>query len=202
MIPASLTERLRHLRLRLDDPGRRPLPAVTVETGPTLRGWTFRLALLVLTPLLLFTAAGRTPDIPLEFTGVIAVLATGLLVVRPTPVTAGGVIVVAAVLFWGFTTEPFDPWALAVALLAHVLARTTWWAAHVPPGGHTELVALAAGWRRDVAVLGATGLLGALALLASGTTTTAAVLLAALALVGIALLALATDRPSRDDGPS
>jgi hypothetical protein len=202
MIPSSLTERLRHLRLRLDDPGRRPLPAVTVETGPTLRGWVFRLALLALTPLLLFTAAGRTPDVPLGVTGTIAVLATGLLVVRPTPATAGGVVVVAAVLFWGFTSEPFDLWALVVALLAHLLARTTWWAAHVPPDGHTELAALRTGWRRDAAVLGATGLLGALALLASGTTATTAVLLAALALVGIALLALATGRPSREDGPS
>lgn len=202
MIPSSVTERLRHLRLRLDDPGRRPLPAVTVETGPTLRGWTFRLALLVLTPLLLFTAAGRTPDLPLGVTGTIAVLATGLLVVRPTPVTAGGVIVVATVLFWGFTTEPFDPWALVVALLAHLLARTTWWAAHVPPDGHAEIAALLTGWRRDATVLGATGLLGALAMLASGTTATTAVLLAALALVGIALLALATGRPSREDGPS
>jgi hypothetical protein len=202
MIPSSLTERLRHLRLRLDDPGRRPLPAVTVETGPTVRGWVFRLVLLALTPLLLITAAGRTPDIPLGVTGTIAVLATGLLVVHPTPATAGGVVVVAAVLFWGFTSEPFDPWALVVALLAHLLARTTWWAAHVPPDGHTELAALRTGWRRDVAVLGATGLLGALALLASGTTATTAVLLAALALVGIALLALATGRPSREDGPS
>lgn len=202
MIPSSLTERLRHLRLRLDDPGRRPLPAVTVETGPTLRGWIFRLALLALTPLLLFTAAGRTPDLPLGVTGIIAVLATGLLVVRPTPATAGGVIVVAAVLFWGFTTEPFDPWALVVALLAHLLARTTWWAAHVPPEGHAELAALRSGWRQDAAVLGATGLLGALALLASGTTATTAVLLAGLALVGVVLLALATGRPSRQDGPS
>lgn len=202
MIPSSLTERLQHVRLRLDDPGRRPLPAVTVETGPTVRGWIFRLALLVLTPLLLFTAAGRTPDVPLGVTGTIAFLATGLLVVRPTPTTAGGVIVVATVLFWGFTTEPFDPWALVVALLAHLLVRATWWAAHVPPHGHTELAALRTGWRRDATVLGATGLVGGLALLASGTTTTPAVLLAAVALVGMTLLALATSRPSRDDGPS
>ncbi|MEV0953270.1 hypothetical protein [Promicromonospora sp. NPDC050249] len=202
MIPSSLTERLQHLRLRLDDPGRRPLPAVTVETGPTLRGWVFRLVLLALTPLLLFTAAGRTPDVPLGVTGIIAFLATGLLVVRPTPATAGGVVVVATVLFWGFTTEPFDPWALVVALLAHLLVRTTWWAAHVPPEGHTELAALRTGWRRDATVLGATGLLGALAVLASGTTATSAVLLAALALVGVVLLALATGRPSREDGPS
>ena len=202
MIPSTLTERLRHLRLRLDDPGRRPLPAVTVETGPTLPGWTLRLALLVLTPLLLFTAAGRTADIPVGVTATIAVLATGLLVLRPTPTTAGGTVVVATVLFWGFTAEPFDPWALVVALLAHLLARTTWWAAHVPPDGHTEIAALLAGWRRDAAVLAATGLLGALAMLASGTTTTPAVLLAALAVVGIALLALATGRPSREDGRS
>lgn len=202
MIPKSVTEPIRRLKLRLDDPGRRPLPAVTVHTGPTLRGWTFRVALLALTPLLLFTAAGRTPDLPLGVTGTISLLAAGLLVARPTPVTAGGVIVTAAVLFWGFTAEPFDPWALVIALLAHLLARTTWWAAHVPPGGRTEIAALLTGWRRDAAVLGATGLLGALAMLVSGTTTTFAVLLAALALVGTALLALATGGPSREDGPS
>ena len=63
-----------------------------------------------------------------------------------------------------------------------------------------HLAALLTGWRRDATVLGATGLLGALAMLASGVTTTTAVLLAALALVGIVLLALATGRPSREDG--
>lgn len=197
-----LTPHLHHLRQRLTDPARRPLPEVTTETGPTLRGWTLRLALLTLTPLLLFTAAHRTPDIPDGVTWTIAALSTGLLVTRPTPTTAGGITVVAAVLLWGFTAEPLDPWALAVALLAYLLTRTTWWAAHVPPRGHVELTALLTGWRRDLVVLTATGLLGALAMLASGNTVPGAVLLAALAVLGIAFLALATGGSPRDDGRS
>jgi hypothetical protein len=197
-----LTEQLHHLRLRLTHPANRPLPDITTETGPTLPGWVLRLALLVLAPLLLFTAAGRTPDIPDGVTWTIAALSTGLLLAHPTPTTAGGVIVVAAVLFWGFTSEPLDPWALAVALLAYLLTRITWWAAHVPPRGRAELAALHVGWRRDLVVLACTGLLGALAMLVSGATVPGAVLLAALAIVGIALLALATGDTPRDDGPS
>ncbi|MDR7380568.1 hypothetical protein [Promicromonospora iranensis] len=202
MIPSPLTPLVRRITLHLADPARRPLPTITVHTRPTLRGWTFRAALLALVPLLLFTAAARTPGIPHSVTLTIAALATGLVVVHPTPTTAGGVIAVAAVLFWGFTSEPFDPWALAVALLAHLLARTTWWAAHVPPQGHAEIAALLTSWRRDLTVLAATALLGALAMLASGTTVQGAVLLAALAVVGLVLVALATDGSSRDDGRS
>ncbi|MEU4364887.1 hypothetical protein [Promicromonospora sp. NPDC023987] len=196
----ELTARLHRLRLRLTDPAHRPLPDITTQTGPTLRGWALRLALLVLTPLLLLTAAARTPDIPDGVTWTIAALSTGLLLARPTPTTAGGITVVAAVLLWGFTTEPLDPWALAVALLAYTLTRTTWWAAHVPFHGRAEISALLVGWRRDLVVLAATGLLGALAMLASGATVPGAVLLAALAIVGIAFLALATGGSPRDDG--
>ncbi|MFD2024800.1 hypothetical protein [Promicromonospora aerolata] len=198
----TLTEQLHHLRLRLTDPAHRPLPEITTETGPTLRGWVPRLALLALVPLLLFTAAGRTPDIPDGVTWTITTLCTGLLLARPRPTTAAGIVIVAGVLLWGFTTEPFDPWALAVALLAYLLTRITWWTAHVPLRGRAELTALLVGWRRDLTVLTTTGLLGALAMLASGATVPGAVLLAALAVVGIALLALATGGSSRDHGRS
>lgn len=201
MTPA-LTRHLHRLRLRLTDPARRPLPRVTTDTGPTIPGWVLHLTLLALAPLLLLTAASRTPDIPDGITWTITVLGTGLLLARPTPTTAGGITVAAGVLLWGFTTAPFDPWALLVALLAYLLTRTTWWAAHVPLQGRAEITALLAGWRRDVTVLAATGLLGALAMLVSGAAVPAAVLLAALAIVGITLLALATGDPAREDGRS
>jgi hypothetical protein len=200
MNPNPLTAQIHRLRIRLTHPAHRPLPEITTETGPTLRGWVLRLALLVLVPLLLLTAAGRTPDIPDGVTWTITALSTGLLLARPTPTTAGGITVAAAVLLWGFTTEPLDPWALAVALLAYLLTRITWWAAHVPPRGHVEIAALLVGWQRDLVVLACTGLLGALAMLASGVTVPGAVLLAALAVVATALLALATGGSPRDDG--
>lgn len=202
MTPKPLARQLRLLQLHLADPARRPLPRITVETRPTLPGWTFRLALLALVPLLLFTATSRTAGLPDGVTWTLVALSTSLLIAHPTPATAGGITVLAAVLFWGFDTEPFDPWALAVALLAHLLARTTWWAAHVPPRGHTEITAVLTHWRRDLTVLTATGLLGALALLTSGAALPGAILLAALAVVGIVVLALATGGSPREDGRS
>jgi hypothetical protein len=202
MIRNPFAPLMRRVEQHLADPARRPLPKITTETGLTIPGWVFRLVLLALVPLLLFVAADRTPEIPHGVTWIVAVLGTGLIVIRPTPTTAGGVIVLAAVLFWGFATEPFDPWALAIALLAHLLARTTWWAAHVPPHGHAEIAALLTTWRRDLTVLAATGLLAALALLASGATVPGAVLLAALAVITTVLLALATGSPPREDGRS
>jgi hypothetical protein len=197
-----IAEWIRRFRLRLHDPAARPLPEVTAETGPTVRGWVLRLALLLLTPALILTAAARTPGLPDALIWPITLLCTGLLVARPTPATAGGVVVLSGILLWGLASEPFDPWSLAVALLAYLLTRITWWAAHLPPRGRAEIAALLVGWRRDLAVLGGTGLLGALAMLASGAAVPGAVLLAALAVVGIAFLALATGGSARDDGRS
>lgn len=197
-----IAEWIRRFRLRLADPAARPLPEVTADTGPTLPGWVLRLLLLGLSPLLLLTAAARTPDLPDTLLWSVALLGTGLVVLRPTPTTAGGIIVVSGVLLWGLDAEPFDPWSLVVTLLAYLLARTTWWAAHLPPRGRVEIAALLVGWRRDLTVLGATALLGGLALLVSGTTTPAAILLAALAVAGTAFLALATGGRARDDGQS
>jgi hypothetical protein len=194
-------ERVRdRLRIRLSDPAARPLPEVTIETGPTVRGWVLRVALLVLVPLLLLTAGSRSPGLPPALVWTVVALCTVLLVVRPTPVAAGVVVVVSGVLLWGFTTEPFDPWSLLVALLAYLLARVTWWAAHLPLRGRAEVAALGVGWRRDLAVLGGTGLLGGLAMLASGATLRGAVLLAALAVAGLAFVALATGGTARNDG--
>lgn len=197
-----IAEWIRQLRLRLHDPAARPLPEVTTDTGPTLRGWVLRLALLVLTPALILTAAARTPGLPDALVWTIVALSTGLLVARPTPSTAGGVVVLSGTLLWGLTSEPFDPWSLVVALLAYLLTRVTWWAAHLPPRGRAEIAALLVGWRRDLAVLGGTGLLGGLAMLASGAAVPGAVLLAALAVAGLAFLALATGGSARDDGRS
>jgi hypothetical protein len=194
--------RFPRLPVRLSDVAARPLPQITVETGPTVPGWVLRLALLALTPALLLLAASRTDLAPTLVT-IVIVLCTALLVLRPTPATAGVTVVLAGVFLWGFGAPPhggFDPAGLAVALLAHVLVRATWWAAHLPARGRAEIAALLAGWRRDTVVLAATGLLGALALLASGTALPGAVLLAALAVLGLAFVALATGGDPRDDG--
>lgn len=194
--------RFPRLPARLSYAAARPLPQITVEAGPTVPGWAPRLALLVLAPALLLLAASRNDLAPTLVTTVV-VGCTALLVLRPTPATAGVTVVLAGVFLWGFGSRPesgFDPAALAVALLAYILVRATWWAAHLPAHGHAEIAALATGWRRDAVVLAGTSLLGALALLASGTALPGAVLLAALAVLGLAFVALATGRDARDDG--
>ncbi|MFI2364309.1 hypothetical protein [Promicromonospora sp. NPDC019610] len=195
---------LTRARLRLtDDPTARPLPEVTVETGPTLRGWTLRVALLVLVPALFLTAASRTPELSTGIVWILAALFAILLTTRPTPAAAAGALVLAAVLFWGLAPSPdpgtgsgpaFDPWSLLVALQGYLVARLTWWAAHVPPRGRAEIAALLTGWRRDLVVLGGTALLAALAMLVSGAALPGAVLLAALAVLVLAFVALATRR--------
>ncbi|MFD7307859.1 hypothetical protein [Promicromonospora sp. NPDC059942] len=200
--PADWSHLLRSARTRLrltSDPTARPLPEITIETGPTLRGWTLRLALVVLVPALFLTAASRTPDLSSGIVWSLAALFTILLVVRPTPATAAGALVLAALLFWGLSSGPaaglsFDPWSLLVALLGYLVARLTWWAAHVPLRGRAEIAALLTGWRRDLVVLGGTALLAALAMLVSGATLPGAVLLAAVGVAGIAFVALATHR--------
>ena len=202
--PANWSHLLQLTRLRLtSDPTARPLPEITIETGPTLRGWTLRLALLLLVPALFLTAASRTPDLSPAIVWTLAALFTILLTTRPTPATAAGALVLAALLFWGLSPGPdgspdagraFDPWSLLVALLGYLVARLTWWAAHVPLRGRAEIAALLTGWRRDLAVLGGTTLLAALAMLVSGATLPGAVLLAALGVAGIAFVALATHR--------
>lgn len=206
-----MTALLRRLARLLDrlrpggtDPARRPLPAVTVETRPTLPGWALRLAVLLLTPALLLTAAGPgTGFTPPALTTVVT-LATALVTLRPTPTTTGTVVVLAALLLWNLEPGPLDTTDLLTALLvaaqAYLLTRLTWWAAHVPLRGRAELAALTTGRRRDLTVLAGTALLGVLVTLASRTAVPAAVLLAALAVTGIALLALATGRGARDDG--
>ncbi|WP_285104830.1 hypothetical protein [Promicromonospora sp. MEB111] len=198
--PADWSHLLQRTRQRLtNDPTARPLPEITVETGPTLRGWTLRLALLLLVPALFLTAASRTPDLSTGIVWTLAALFTILLTARPTPATAAGALVLAAVLFWGPSPGPddggaFDPWSLLVTLLGYLVARLTWWAAHVPLRGRAEIAALLTDWRRDLVVLGGTAVLAAFAMLVSGATLPGAVLLAALGVAGIAFVALATHR--------
>ncbi|WP_169736318.1 hypothetical protein, partial [Promicromonospora kroppenstedtii] len=93
--------RLPRLTARLSDVAARPLPQITVETGPTVPGWVLRLALLALTPALLLLAASRSDLAPTLVTTVVAVC-TALLVLRPTPATAGVTVVLAGVFLWGF----------------------------------------------------------------------------------------------------
>lgn len=187
----------------MTNPARR-LPAVTVETGPTVPGWALRLAVLLLTPTLLLVAAGPDTGFTPPALATVVTLATALLTLRPTPTTTGTVVVLAALLLWNLDPAPLDTTHLLTALLvatqAYLLNHLTWWAAHVPLRGHTELTALVVTWRRDLAVLAATAVLAVLVALTAHLTQPAAVLAAALAVAGIALLALATGRGARDDG--
>src|SRR5690606_13903992 len=117
----ALLRRLARLLDRLrpggTDPARRPLPAVTLGTRPTLPRWALRRAVLLLPPALLLPAAapgtGFTP--PALTTAV--TLATALVTLRPTPTTTGAVVVLAALLLWNLEPGPLDTTDLLTALL-------------------------------------------------------------------------------------
>ncbi|RPF21539.1 hypothetical protein [Myceligenerans xiligouense] len=174
-----------HLGLR-----EQPLPHVRITTGPTLPGWTFPLT-QALTATALLTGATRTDWLtqPLLQTTLLAL--TALLVLRPTPTTAGILLTATAILLWTSGDGPFDPRVLWLAPLGHLLWRTTWWAARTPPTARVELAAILTGWRQTALVLAATELL---ALAAWGVTALPgvgpAILVGASALAALAVLAL------------
>jgi len=168
----------------------RPLPRVTVETGPTVPGWALRAALCVAAALLLSGAAARTEALTTMLVVPGSLVLVALLAVRPRPAVLGVVLVVAGALLLGSSLAPFDPWALVLAPLAYLVTRLAWWADHVPMPAHVERAALAASWRRDAAVVAGTLVLGAVALAASGIAVAAGVLVGGIALALLASLVL------------
>ncbi|MBO0610227.1 hypothetical protein [Myceligenerans salitolerans] len=167
-----------------------PLPTITTTTGPTIPGWTFPLVQTLTATTLLTTTAPTTWHTHPLFLTILATL-TALVLLRPTPATAGLLLTATGALLWTTGTAPLDPRILWLAPLAHTLWRATWWAAHVPPTARTEITALLTGWRRTAAAIGTTELL---ALAAWAVTTLpgleAAILLGALALAALAVLTL------------
>ncbi|MCF4120845.1 hypothetical protein L1785_07620 [Antribacter sp. KLBMP9083] len=174
-------------RTRLAD---RPLPRVTVETGPTVPGWALRVALGAAAALLLAGAGARTEELSTLLVVPVSLALVTLLVVRPRPAVVGVVLVASGVLLLGSSLAPFDPWALVLAPLAYLVTRLAWWADHVTSSAHAERAALAAWWRRDAVVVAGTLGLGAIALVASGASVAVGVLVGGIALVLLASLVL------------
>ncbi|MBD5787461.1 hypothetical protein IF650_14915 [Cellulosimicrobium terreum] len=81
---------------------------------------------------------------------------------------------------------PFDPVALALVALAHLVLRLAWWSAHVPPGARAELRAVVPDLRRLVVIQAVVQAVGVVLLLLAGGP---GIPLAA-ALGGVAVLAL------------
>ncbi|GAB4085566.1 hypothetical protein GCM10028784_21960 [Myceligenerans cantabricum] len=170
------------------------LPRVGVLTRPTVPGWALPATQAAAAALLLAGAAGGAGwarhGAFLAGAGVL----TLLVVVRPSPGTAGLLLCAAGALLWISGDGPFDPRVLWLAPVGYLLWRATWWAAHVPPSGRVEVAALLAGRRRAAAAVVATELL-ALAAWAVTTLpgTAPAILLGALALAALAVLAFSRE---------
>lgn len=168
----------------------RPLPHISVETGPTVPGWALRVALGAAAALLLAGAAARTEDLSALVVVPASLVLVTLLVVRPRPAVAGVVLVASGALLLGSSLAPFDPWALVLAPLAYLVTRLAWWADHLSLTARVERAALAAWWRRDAVVVAGTLGLGAIALVASGASVAVGVLVGGIALVLLASLVL------------
>ncbi len=179
-------------RLRGHD---RPLPRVTVEHGRSVPGWLLHAAYVLCVPALVVSTASRTMVTP----GIVAVLAAALAVwaaLRPGPSSAHGAVVASAFLLLG-APGPFDPAALPLAALAYGVVRLGWWASHVGGRTRVETAALARAGSRDLVVVGATAVLGALAWAVAGRPVDLLVALGTAALAAVAWLAL-----RRQDGAS
>lgn len=173
----------------------RPLPRVTVEHDRSVPGWVLRAAFVLGVPALVLATASRTTVLP----GLVAALAAALTVwaaLRPGPSSAHGTVLACGLLLLG-APGPFDPAAPALAALAYAVVRLGWWASHVGPRTRVELAALVRAGSRDVVIIGATALVGALAWALAGRPVGALVVLGTVALAAVAWLAL-----RREDGAS
>ncbi|MFE7408373.1 hypothetical protein [Isoptericola sp. NPDC057559] len=140
----------------------RPLPAVGVETGRRLPGWTLRAAFPVAVLVLVAVAGARTTVLT-ELYAVLAVVLAVWAAVRPGPAPAHVALVAAALLLLGSVEAPFDPATLWLAPLGYVVTRLGWWAHHLSAVDHVELAALRRTLARDGLLVGAALVLGAAA---------------------------------------
>ncbi|WP_277210355.1 hypothetical protein [Isoptericola croceus] len=178
----SLAAEIAELRRRR---AARPLPAVRIEHGRAVPGWTFRIGATFAVAGLLAGAGSRSGLVD----GVVVAVTIGLTVwaaVRPGRTTGHLAVLVAGLFLLGSPAAPFDPAALWLAPLAYLAVRLGWWAERAGRRSRVETAALWRSGRRDVAVVGATVAIGGLASVATGTPVAGLVLLG-----GAALLALA-----------
>lgn len=184
---------MRSLPLRRDTIVEAPPVTVEIDAGPSAPGWSVRVALLVGATGLAALALGLTGASPVLVWS-LALAAGAVVVAFPTPPVPYLLVAAAGLLLLG-ADGPFVPAALALAALAHLTIRASWWAAHVPFRARVELAALVPDARRLLVIQSGTQALGAVAMLVAH----GPGLPVAAAVGGVAILALTVVTLPRTD---
>lgn len=157
---------------------------VDVDTHRSTGGLALRLVLLVVATAYAVLALAPV-DTDAATRWAVAAAAAALVAWLCTPPAPHVLVVLGGLALAGEATA-FSPAVLVLVLLAHLLLRVAWWAAHVPLGSRVEVRALLPDVRRFAVIQAAVQLAGVALLLVAGTATSPVVLVAG----GAALLAL------------
>ncbi|MDR2703483.1 MAG: hypothetical protein LBB58_03995 [Cellulomonadaceae bacterium] len=147
-----------------------PLPVIEISHGPVIPAAFFRVAAALLPVVMLVLphfrlGAGTALTVAFALVG----LALALVALRrPSPHLAFTAIGIVGLFSLG--RPPTLPWALTFAVLGYLTFRFNTLASALPWGAKVEVAALLPAALRDLAVLGATALAGALAVLAQRAT--------------------------------
>ncbi|MBD8077803.1 hypothetical protein [Cellulosimicrobium arenosum] len=139
---------------------------IDVETARTVSGLQARVALLLATTGLLGTALRDFAAVAGVSWGLAAV--AGLYVAAFPRTSAPHVVIAVAGLALLGQDGPFDPVALALVALTHLVLRLSWWSAHLPLDARAEVRAVVPDARRLVLVQTAVQAVGVVLWLVSG----------------------------------
>lgn len=168
-------------------------PRVDVDTGATVNGLVLRAALLVASVAYAWLALQLVGGVDAATRGAVAVAAGALVAWLCAPPAPHVLVVLGGLALAGEATR-FAPVALALVLLAHLVLRLAWWAAHVPPTARVELRALLPDARRFVVIQAAVQLAGVLLLVVAGAATSpVALVVGGMALLGLTVVLLRRD---------
>ncbi|MCW5953500.1 MAG: hypothetical protein KIT69_14695, partial [Propionibacteriaceae bacterium] len=126
----------------LPDLGDRPLPRVAADIGPSIPGWSVRVASA--------GAAGAMVALTTQQAAMAAGLAWALagitvVLIALLPAAAHGAVVVSGLLLAMSEHGAFDPLVFLLIPLGYAAVRLAWWAERADLTARIELVALARG---------------------------------------------------------
>ncbi|GAA1409553.1 hypothetical protein [Oerskovia paurometabola] len=164
-------------------------PATEVSTGPTVSGDALRAVMVGAT--FLFGVLSVHQLVPsLLGSAVVALALSAVVAARPHTPVPHAVLLVGALAMLGADTS-FDPVVFLLLPLAHLVLRSSWWAARVPRKGRVERSVLLPELRRAVVIQLACQGLALLGFAASTLDRNGFfVVVAAVALIGLVVLAV------------
>lgn len=124
-------------------------PATEVSTGPTVSGDVLRAVMTGAT--FAFGVLAVLQLVPLLGSVAVALVLAAIVAARPHPPVPHAVLFAGALAMLGADTS-FDPVVFMLLPLAHLVLRSSWWAARVPRTGRVERAVLVPELRRAAVI--------------------------------------------------